>query len=180
MEEIWKFIPNSEEKYMVSNLGNVKRCKYTKIMKNGHKRVYQEMIIKCQSNGQYLKFRDNRNGRSFGDYVHRMVAMAFVPNPDNKPQVNHIDGNKMNNRADNLEWVTNKENMQHIYRIGKAAPHNRVQILKINPETNEIVKVFKSSRHVNKEENINRCKLRKHVESREPLNGFIYKKGDNK
>ena len=63
--------------------------------------------------------------------IHRLVAQAFIPNPDNKPEVNHKDGNKANNHKDNLEWATRMENMQHavrtgLQRIGEAAPHSKL------------------------------------------------------
>ena len=58
------------------------------------------------------------NAKQKRPYVHRLIAEAFIPNIDNKSQVNHIDGNPLNNKVENLEWVTAKENMQHAYKTG--------------------------------------------------------------
>lgn len=72
--------------------------------------------LKLQSNEHYLKVTLTKNGKQIQKLVHRLVAEAFIPNPENKKEVNHIDGNKLNNNIDNLEWVTPKENQQHSVR----------------------------------------------------------------
>lgn len=84
--------------------------------------------------GKKLFLRLNRCGYVVGYYwknnkqkvfsIHREVAKAFIPNPENKPQVNHIDGNKQNNDVNNLEWVTNQENQLHAYKLGLNKPRN--------------------------------------------------------
>ena len=82
--------------------------------------------------------------------VHRLVALAFIPNPDNKPQVNHIDGNKMNNNVNNLEWCTNTENQIHAIAY-KLNDHSKYEsgkvkrgVYKINHLTSEIVSKYNS------------------------------------
>lgn len=71
------------------------------------------------STGYYMVSFSTKN-KSKPFRVHRLLAMCFVPNPHNKPHINHIDGNKLNNSIDNLEWVTHKENMRHAFRTGLA------------------------------------------------------------
>ena len=97
MEEIWKDIEGYEGLYKVSNLGKVLNLSNNK-------------IIKLHDNGcGYLNV--SLKGKTC--YIHRLVAQAFIPNPENKPTVNHIDKNKNNNTVDNLEWATYSEQEQH-------------------------------------------------------------------
>jgi len=73
----------------------------------------------------YLRFTWNENGKKTRKVVHRFVAQTYIPNPDNLPQVNHIDGDKTNNNVDNLEWCTQNHNMQHAIRTGLWKPYDR-------------------------------------------------------
>ena len=110
MDEIWKDIDEFDGLYQVSNLGNV-RCM---IFKNGtivKPKIHE--IAKCDNGNGYLCVHIRKNGKRVVRYVHRLVAEAFCENPDGKGYVNHLDHDKYNNRAENLEWCTQKENVNY-------------------------------------------------------------------
>lgn len=108
--EQWKDIQGYEGLYQVSNLGNVKSLK----RKTLNNKCYKDRILKYSLDGKkYSCVTLCKDGKGYTKKIHILVASAFIPNPDNKPQVNHKDGNKQNNCVSNLEWCTQIENMQH-------------------------------------------------------------------
>lgn len=106
MVEIWKPIENCKNLYFISNLGRVKN------QISGH--IYKTNNRK----GDYLSVNLILNEQRKSIRIHRLVAKAFIPNPNNLPCVNHIDGNKQNNCVDNLEWCTHRENIMHSIKMG--------------------------------------------------------------
>lgn len=111
--EQWKPIEGTDGKYEVSNLGHVRT--------NG-KRPGLLTLTKQKSGYRYAMIQLS-NGKQKNCRVHRLVAEHFLPNPDNMKEVNHKDGNKDNNRADNLEWCTRSHNVKHSFDTGLKQPH---------------------------------------------------------
>lgn len=104
--EIWKEVKDYEGMYEVSNLGNVRNFKTKHVLKSSLSKKGYPKVNLWKNKG--YKTRP----------IHRLVAIAFIKNNLYKPQVNHIDGNKTNNRLDNLEWCTQEENMRHAVDMG--------------------------------------------------------------
>lgn len=109
MEE-WRAIEGYDGQYEVSSTGKIRTNNY---MGHGNTRE-----MNSWNNDGYLRVTLTRNGKKANRLVHRTVAEAFIENPENKPEVNHKDGNKLNNDVSNLEWSTRKENLDHADTTG--------------------------------------------------------------
>lgn len=125
MKEIWKDIDGYEGLYQVSSFGRVHS-------------LYKNIILKgVKATGGYTIVNLSKNGSTSTKTIHRLVAQVFIPNPENKPEVNHIDEDKSNNRVDNLEWMTAKENVNHGTRNKRLSRTKSIPILAINLKTGE-------------------------------------------
>lgn len=113
-EEIWRDCLEYGHMYQISNKGRVKSVNRIFIKKNNARITVKGKVIKSYDLGRgYSGFSIQVNGHVKYFYVHRVVAIAFIPNPENKPFVNHINGIKKDNTVENLEWCTRQENVDH-------------------------------------------------------------------
>lgn len=181
--EIWKIIEGTNNHYEVSNLGNVRydgKIVSTEVEPSGYVKVRIALTI---------------GTRWFS--LHRVVAAYFCDNPENKDQVNHIDGNKQNNNASNLEWVTNQENQRHridilkkdckgennpMYGIsGENSPVFKGYIYQIDPETNEVIAKYAGSGEAAKAVGVQPCSIIKVLnKSNRKCKGFKWTRDDKR
>lgn len=112
MKEIWKDIKDYEGLYQISNLGNVRSLE-RKVRINKGYRIVKNKILKLGIRNNYYVINLNKNNKKKSFQVHRLVAEAFINNLDNKPIINHKNFNKLDNNVNNLEWCTQKENVNY-------------------------------------------------------------------
>lgn len=151
--EKWKIIPNTENKYLVSNKGNVMSLgRYTNNRNGKYFRKGKKLKPQENNKGYLYVYLSISNGER-KEYVHRLVALTFIENVNNKPYVNHIDCNPKNNNVNNLEWCTPKENTRYMIslnrnkrtkiwldRLHKSTEKYKKSVVRINPNTLETKK----------------------------------------
>lgn len=158
IKEEWKQIDGFEY-YYVSNLGNVKSTRRW----SGTKFYEREHLVSLYTNKKngYVYVSISKNSKSYNIRVHKLVAKAFIPNPNNYNQINHIDGNKQNNRVDNLEWCDGSYNIKDMYKRKGKYDNDNIIIEKYKDlkSCTKVAKIFNTTG-----ENIRQVLIRNNIE----------------
>ena len=183
MNEVFKPIEEFDGNYLVSNLGRVKSLNYIYPGNVG-------FLKPINHHGGYQVVHLSKKGKVYNRMIHTLVAKAFIPRQKGKPLVNHIDGNKHNNVASNLEWVTYKENKAHAIKLGLCDPHaNNIPMGKDNFHSKPILQYTKDGQLVKQWDCIsdaarhigcNPCMITNNASGRtKSAKGFIWKYCEN-
>lgn len=146
MEEVWRDIKGYEGIYQVSNLGRVKSLdRKIRHSKSKFLNVKGKVLKPKIGTSGYLEVDLRQNGKHQHCRIHRLVAQAFIPNPNNFPIVNHKDENKLNANVNNLEWCNSKYNSNWGTAIERTVNKKSIKIIQIDKDSNKIINVFASS-----------------------------------
>lgn len=181
MIEIWKDIKDYEGKYQISNLGNIKSLpRQMGFYSNSNIKIING-YIKKEGYFQVDLYKDNHRKKF---YTHRLVAKAFIYNPNNYPQINHKDENKSNNTVDNLEWCTAKYNINYGSRT-ENAKKNKINHSKLSKKilqydiNNNFIKEFPSSMEIQRELGLFSTSIIRNCKRKtKTVGGFIWKYKD--
>lgn len=155
--EVWKDVKNYEGLYQVSNLGRIRTLRVYRIAENRHEKTIRVLRLNTRRQGyKTITLSKGDSRKTF--LVHRLVAQSFIENKNNKPEVNHKDADKSNNRVSNLEWVTAKENSLHATRLKIKSTENAVSTIKRRVylyDNGDLIKEYASGMQCARELNLN-------------------------
>lgn len=166
MKEIWRDIKRYEGKYQVSNTGKVKSLNY--------RRTGKEKILKLDDNGHgYLYVSLSKDGKGKSYPVHKLVATAFLENPNNLPEVNHKDENKYNNCVDNLEWCSRSYNINYGTGNKRSAEKRSKPVYSINKESG-LIMWWQSAKEAERQIGIDNSHINKCCQGKRKSAGGFY------
>lgn len=182
MKEEWRPIHGFEGLYEVSNLGQVRNCRKRK-PKSLFDTTLAQHVNGKRGVAKYISVGLWKDNKPAYKYIHRLVAEAFIPNPENKPYVNHKDGDPSNNKVDNLEWCTALENMKHAKELGLLKPPSVETSIRNLSKVNDTNKIrlrcsngqfYESLSSASKSLNISTDRIKRASKSGQPVEGYYF------